>query len=101
MATIKSTKLDTTTDGSKKLAKVIFTPQVPNPANQHDVEVVFQVKRVDSPLLDGTPYAVIGPLSSTRMDTREPYVLSEEQQDAVIEAALIEASENDGFGWPD
>ncbi len=101
MATIKSTTLDTTTDGKKRLAKVIFTPQVPNPANQPDVEVVFEVRKVEAAHLDGEPYAVVGPLSCTRMDTRQPYVLSDEQQEAVIDAAIVRAAEEDGLSWTD
>jgi len=96
MATIKKTTLSKSTDGTQRLAKVRFTPQVPNPANQHDVEAVFEVKKVEAAHLDGDPYAVVL-LSCTNVDTREPYVMSREQRDAVIKAALVEAAEKDGL----
>jgi hypothetical protein len=99
MATIKSTTLTETSDGARRLAKVQFTPQVPNPADQHDVEVVFEIRRLNAPHLEGEPYAVVGPLSVTRTDTREPYTLSEEQRSEVIDAAISEAAEDDGLGW--
>ncbi len=98
MATIKSTQLDQTTDSTKRLARVLFTPQVPNPANQHDVEVVFEIRRVEAAHLGGEPYAVML-LSSTRMDTREPYTLSTEQRDAIADAALTKVAEEDDTGW--
>ncbi len=101
MATIKSTKLEQSTNGKKHLAKVIFTPQVPDPANQPDVEVIFEVRKVEAAHLDGEPYAVVGPLSCTRMDTRQPYALSDEQQEAVIDAALVRTAEEDGLSWTD
>jgi hypothetical protein len=98
MPTIKSTRLSETTDGKKRLAKVLFTPQVPNPACQFDVEVTFEVRRLDAAHLDGDPYAVIL-LSCTRVDTREPYTLSDEQKDAVIDSACVAAAEADGLGF--
>ena len=97
MATIKSTTLDRTADG-QRLAKVLFTPQGPNPAKEPDVEVVFEVTSVSAAHLDGNPYAVVGPLSCTRTDTRENYRLTREQRDACVEAAIIEAAEGDGLG---
>ena len=102
MASIKSTQLTQTTDGDKRLAKVIFTPQVPNPAGQPDVEVVFEVRETEAIHLSShRPYAVIGPLSCTRMDTRELYTLSNEQRDAVVEAVIIRAAEMDDPDWDD
>jgi len=98
MASIKSTESTATTDETKQLVKVVFTPQVPNPADQHDVEVVFEVRRVEAGHLDDDPYAVLL-LSSTRVDTREPYTLSVEQRDAVSDAAIVKVSEEDGHDW--
>lgn len=83
----------------RRLAKAVFGPEVPNPARQADVEVIFQVKRADAVHLDGEPYAVIGPLSCTLVDTRESYTLSAEQMDAVTTACLIAAAEDDGLEW--
>jgi len=96
MGTITSTRLSRTTDGRKKLVKVKFTPHVPDPANQHSVEVVFEVRTVEAAHLEAEPYAVVV-LSSTRSDTREAYTLSEPQKDAAIEAALVAAAEDDGL----
>jgi hypothetical protein len=98
MATIKKVGLSNTPDGTKRIAKVLFTPQVPNPAQQHDVEVVFEIKKLDAAHLEGDPYAVFL-LSSTRTDTREPYVLSDEQKDVVVKAAGIQAAEDDGLSF--
>lgn len=93
MSTIKKINIEPTTDGRKRLVKVTFTPQVPDPANQFDVEVVFQVFLVDSGLFQNS-YGVLC-LSCTRMDTREHYTMSEEQRDGITEAALIAVGEED------
>ena len=76
----------------KNLCKVLFTPDSPEPARQFSVEAVFEVKRVDTVRLDGQdPYAVFL-ISCTRTDTREPYPLTEQQRDVLVEAALEEAA---------
>lgn len=98
MATIKRTRIQVATDG-RKTASVVFTPQVPNPATQSDVEVIFEVQKCGAAHLDGDPYAVIGPLSCTLMDTREPYILSMPQRQAVIEAAIVAAAETEVTFW--
>jgi len=98
MATIKSTTLDETPAG-KRLAKVVFQPQGPNPAKEPDIEVVFEMKKLDAVHLDAEPYGVIGPLSCTRTDTREHYRLTEEQRDACIEAAMGATAEADGLAY--
>lgn len=98
MATIKRSKIEEAADG-RKLATVLFTPQVPNPAAQADVEVIFEVQKSDAVHLHGDPWAVIGPLSCTLTDTREPYTLSKEQRKVVIAAALVVASEAEGIDW--
>lgn len=91
-ATIKRARMQQAADG-RPLATVVFTPQVPNPAAQADVEVVFEVLKCQAAHLDGEPYAVVGPLSCTLTDTREPYTLSQPQRKAVIDAALVAAAE--------
>lgn len=98
MATIKRSKFEEAADG-RKIATVIFTPQVPNPATQADVEVIFEVQKCDAVHLHGDPYAVIGPLSCTLTDTRETYNLSKDQRKVVIAAALTVASEAEGIHW--
>lgn len=98
MATIKRAKMQTAADG-RKLATVVFTPQVPNPAAQSDVEVVFEIQKCDAAHLDGEPWAVIGPLSCTQMDTREPYTLSKPQRQATIQAAIVAAAEAQSTFW--
>lgn len=97
MATIRASALDETADG-RKVVRVRFTPQVPNPAAQSDVEVFFEVTKVDDCSLDGDPYAVVF-LSSTLVDTREPYPLSKTQRDLTIQAAVRAASEAKGLHW--
>lgn len=98
MATIKSSKVSTAADG-RQIARVVFTPQVPNPAAQSDVEVVFEIQKAEAAHLSCDPYAVVGPLSCTTMDTREIYNLSKEQRKAVIQAALAIVAEEDGHAW--
>ena len=80
------------------LVKVVFTPQTPDPANEPDVEVVFEVRRVGAINMDEDPYAVIL-MSSTRTDTREPYLLSEEQRDEVSDTALERVANDDAAAW--
>ena len=70
---------------------------MPNPAAQADVEVVFEVQKCQAAHLDGEPYAVVGPLSCTLTDTREPYNLSRPQRGVVIDAALVAAAEFSGW----
>jgi len=94
MPTISSIKFSSSSDGHERLAKVNFTPQVPNPAKQFDVEVVFLIERVAGGSLDYDPYA-IALLSSTRMDTREPYHMSREQLATVRRAAVAQAADED------
>lgn len=100
MATIKRSNIEVVADG-RKVAKVQFTPQVPNPAAQSDVEVVFEVQKSNSVHFnhEGTPFAVIGPLSCTLVDTREPYTLSKDQRQVVIQAALDAAAEAEEIDW--
>lgn len=98
MATIISSLFDETADG-RKIARVVFTPQVPNPAAQSDVEVIWEIQKSEDVSLEGDPYAIIGPLSCTLVDTREPYVMSQTQRQAVIRAALSAASEAEGANW--
>ena len=97
MTSIRSSKIDETADG-RKIARVVFTPLVPNPAAQSDVEVIWEVQKSEEVNLDGDPYAIIGPLSCTLMDTRENYVMSQTQRQAVIRAALSAASDA-GVAW--
>jgi len=98
MATIKRATVGTSADG-RRIVSVTFTPQVPNPASQADVEVIFEVQKSDMIHLHGDPYAVIGPLSCTLTDTRETYVLSKPQRQAVIQAALTATASADGISW--
>jgi len=98
MATINRSQIEQAADG-RRIASVLFTPQVPNPAAQSDVEVIFEVQKSDTIHLHGEPYAVIGPLSCTLVDTREPYTLSKDQRHAVIMAALAAAADADGIPW--
>lgn len=98
MATIKRVTFHGSTDGRQQLAKVVFTPQVPDPANQHDVEVVFEVKKYDGGIMDTDSYAVIL-LSATNVDTREPYALSREQRSTVIEEVVSQAQDHDSDLW--
>jgi hypothetical protein len=93
MASIVRTRLDTSPEG-QKLVKVTFTPHVPNPAQQADIEVVYEVMVVQSAMLDADPFALVQ-LSATREDTREPYTLSREQREAVVEAATLAVAEED------
>lgn len=97
MATIKRSKIEEAADG-RKLATVVFTPQVPNPAAQADVEVIFEIEKVESLTLDGDPW-FLTPLSCTQMDTREPYILSDVQRKVVKQAAVQVASDTKGFSW--
>ena len=83
---IKRSKMSEAADG-RKTVKVTFTPEVPNPAAQADVEVIFQVEESDDIHPNGEPYALI-PLSCTTTDTREHYALSKPQQREVFQAAL-------------
>jgi hypothetical protein len=95
MATIKRTTVEQSAAG-RKLVKVVFTPQTPNPAAEPDVEVVFEIKKAETVSLDADPLgAVIR--SCTQMDTREPYTLTTAQWDAVVEAALEKAAEDEGW----
>jgi len=96
MPTIKSVTPETSPEGYR-LVKVVFTPQVPNPARQCDVEVVFNIMKLEAGHLATTPYAVFL-VSSTRMDTRVIYPLSNEQSKAASEAALIRVAEDDDDG---
>jgi len=91
MGTIRRIERGASPNGEMKLVKVLFTPQVPNPAKQFDVEAVYQVELLDGVLDDDK--VVISPLSCTRTDTREPYVMSESQRKAVILAAAEAAAE--------
>ena len=95
MATINLSEVQEAADG-RKLVLVVFSPQVPNPASQSDVEVIFEYQQVQAAHLDGEPFAIIGPLSCTLADTREPYVMSKPQRQAVVEAALIAVAEAHG-----
>jgi len=97
MATVQRTTLDDSVRG-KRLARVVFRPQGPDPSTYPEVEVIFEIKKVDAIHLEGHPYAVIGPLSITRMDTRQTYGINDEQLDVVINAALEKAAEEDGLG---
>ena len=92
MGTIKRTERDVSPDGEIQLVKVTFTPQVPNPAKQFDVEAVFHIERVEAGLLDPDQLAALL-LSCTRTDTREPYTMSEPQRKVVFAAAVSEAAE--------
>jgi hypothetical protein len=97
MPTITASKLEETSDG-RKVVRIRFTPQVPNPAAQSDVEAFFEVIKVDDLTLEGDPYAVI-PLSCTQVETREPYTLSKDQKRVLILAALRTASEAKDLHW--
>lgn len=97
MATIKHSFVEEVADG-RRVIRVTFTPQVPNPAAQSDVDVVFEVLRSEEMrYTKGIPYAVLGPLSCTLVDTREPYILSRTQYKAVALAAIVAVGEADGF----
>lgn len=94
--TIKRALIQQAADG-RRIATVVFTPQVPNPATQADVEVVFEVQKCQAVHLDLDPYAVVGPISCTLTDTREPYNMSRPQRGAVIDAVLVAAAEFSGW----
>ena len=96
MATIRKSLVEVAADG-RRVIRVVFTPQVPNPAAQSDVEVIFEVLRPEEMYVEGVPYAVLGPLSSTLVDTREAYALSQPQQRAVAIAALGAVGEAEGL----
>lgn len=91
-ATLKRTQVQESTDG-RKIVIVVFTPQVPNPASQADIEVVFEVQRADAAHLDQDPIGLVGPLSCTRTDTREVHTLSKPQRKVVVDAALVAIAE--------
>jgi len=97
MATIKRSAIEEAADG-RKLATVLFTPQVPNPASQADVEVIFEIEKVENMSLDGDPW-FLTPLSCTLTDTREPYILSGTQRKVVRQAAVQVASDAKGLTW--
>mgnify|MGYP001551038135 CR=1 FL=1 len=94
MANIKTTEVGVTTDQTKRVVAVRFTPHGPNPARLGDVEVIFEIKRSDNiSLLGQDPFALIL-LSCTDCDTRQPYALSNPQRNAVIDAAMEAALED-------
>lgn len=97
MATIKSTHCFQSADG-RRYAEVVFSPQVPNPAQEEDVVVVFSVRTCDIPSLQNDPYAAFFE-SATRVKTRTPYVLSREQREAIENRAIEVAGEDDNLGW--
>lgn len=98
---IKNTRIEPTTDGHKRLVKVTFTPEVPDPSNQFDVEVIFQVWEVDINITSPQDAYAIFFLSSTRKDTREHYVLSESQREGVVVAALSALADEDAADYQD
>ena len=84
--TIKRITLDESADG-RRIATVCFGPHVPDPALQPDVDVVFEIYRKGG-ILDDSALAVVGPISSTVVDTRETYTLSKSQKQMILEALL-------------
>ena len=92
MATIKKVTTEVTPRGVL-LVKVLFTPQTPEPAKESDVEAVFEVLKWDTSLLDNDRYVMV-PLSCTRKDTREPYLMSKEQRNVCIDVAMEQMTEN-------
>lgn len=97
MATIHQTRTFESASG-KKYVEVTFTPQVPDPAQEESVVVVFSVRACDTPSLQEDAYAVFL-VSSTRCETRQPYTLADEQLEALEDAAINLAANDDGFGW--
>ena len=97
MATINDARCFQNPDG-KRYIEVILTPQVPDPAQEESVRVVFGARTAEVPMLKNDPY-VLTFVSSNRRDIGTPYVLSDEQQEACEDAALLEAGNDDGLGW--
>ena len=97
MATILQARSFQSADG-KRFVEVLFRPQVPDPAQEESVMVVFSVRECNVPSLRGDVYAAFLE-SSTRAETRTPYVLSTEQREACEDAAINLAGDDDGLGW--
>jgi hypothetical protein len=83
------TKVDTTAD-KRRLVHVQFTRQSPD-ADAPTIEVVYRLYWPEDFTLKADPY-VLYFLSSTRTDTREPMQLTDEEVDAVMEAAVVRAA---------
>ena len=83
----------------QKRYQVTFTPQVPDPAQEESVVVVYCVRPVESAVLRDDAYAAFMESPATRSETRVPYILSTEQREAVEDAAIATAANDDGLGW--
>ena len=77
----------------RELVCVTFTPSVPNPAQQCDVDTIFDFVRSEAFHPVGDPFALVQ-ISCTLVDSREPYTLSRTQRDAVIQSALDKLAES-------
>ncbi|OHD21611.1 MAG: hypothetical protein A2Y38_02215 [Spirochaetes bacterium GWB1_59_5] len=77
----------------RPLLKVLFLPDDPNPDKIPEIEVVYDVKQAGTTNL-------LCQASVTRKDTREAVFLTDEQQDAILEAATEHlANEDNGPSW--
>lgn len=97
MATIRKIELLPQPNG-KRYVGVTFTPQVPDPAREEDVVAVFHVRTCDTPTLENDAYAAFF-VAASRVETRKPYILSDEQEEALSDAAVGKAGEDNGLGW--
>lgn len=82
-------KIDTSADG-RRIIKVTFQRQAPD-SNAPWVEAVYYLYWPEDFSLKGDPF-VLMPLSSTRIDTREPVTLTREEINATLEAAVVRAA---------